>query len=235
MSLEETGIRYYMKQICAGVQYMHDMRVIHNDIHAGNILLKYKADGTKTCMLCDFGLSKILRTDAVIDNETFSMEIMRLCLLMASMFTPRVKPSKEANEVTDGVITRNPRFGRVFTTVREMMAMPWFSMTAVAPIPKSPTPLLGIDAVKSMKFAPSRNPAGVTEDEEVEPKPRAGPSGSDDQMQTVEIDEPSRARRASLRDQVRTRIRSVGLAISQPFRRLSRQSGSSRRRRNQDE
>jgi hypothetical protein len=183
-------------------------------------------------MLCDFGLSKILTSNTVIDSETYRNDITRLCLLMATLFT-KVRPSPEAHAVFDGGSTQNPKVGKVFNTVREMMAMPWFSMTAVAPIPKSPTPLLRPNVVWGMGFDPPLNPAGVPVDEEIEPEKGAGSSRGSERMESLEIEEPSRARHTSLGHRVRNRISSVGQAISQPFRRLS--SRSSRHRRNQDQ
>lgn len=52
------GVHYYMNQILAGVKYMHDKRISHNDLHLENIFLSFDPDArTKTCKIADFGLA----------------------------------------------------------------------------------------------------------------------------------------------------------------------------------
>ena len=82
LSIPEPGARYYMLQICAGVQYMHHKRIIHNDLHTRNILLKYKPDGTKVCMICDFGMSIIVKPD---DPVTSQWDVSEVRLILESM------------------------------------------------------------------------------------------------------------------------------------------------------
>ena len=62
----EPEARYYFKEIVSAVRHMHSKGICHGDIHSGNIILKYNADGvSKKCLLTDFGLSEICwrRTD----------------------------------------------------------------------------------------------------------------------------------------------------------------------------
>jgi hypothetical protein len=52
--MDEDFALYFIHQIGRGLKYLHSKYIIHNNLHAGHILLKYNRDGTKTCMICDF-------------------------------------------------------------------------------------------------------------------------------------------------------------------------------------
>ena len=58
-TIPEPGTRYYLRQICAAVEYTHGHRVTHNDLNMNNVVLRYLSDGTKECLLADFGISRI--------------------------------------------------------------------------------------------------------------------------------------------------------------------------------
>ena len=56
----EPEARYYFKEIVSAVRHMHGKGICHGDIHSGNVIMKYNADGvSKKCLLTDFGLSEI--------------------------------------------------------------------------------------------------------------------------------------------------------------------------------
>ena len=53
--MTEIGARYYMREIIAGVSYLHKKLIVHEDLHLDNVLLKYNSNGiTKRCLICDF-------------------------------------------------------------------------------------------------------------------------------------------------------------------------------------
>ena len=54
--LTEPEVRYYMKQICEGVRYIHHRHILHRDLKLGNMFLT--AD--MTLKIGDFGLARDL-------------------------------------------------------------------------------------------------------------------------------------------------------------------------------
>ncbi|UYV65734.1 PLK2, partial [Cordylochernes scorpioides] len=52
-SLTEPEVRYYLRQLCAGVAYIHDRHVIHRDLKLGNMLLTE----SMRLKIADFGLA----------------------------------------------------------------------------------------------------------------------------------------------------------------------------------
>ena len=136
-SIPESGSRYYMLQICRGLEHLHEKRIIHNDLHPGNVLLKYKPDGTKVCMICDFGMAKILRPDETRNRLTFRQDISAVRRLAANMML-NISKSPEAKEMISGSLTGE----KYPSTIPELLAFNWFVGPVHAPIPKEPTPLL---------------------------------------------------------------------------------------------
>ena len=62
--LPETEVAYYIKQLILVLKYLHNLRIVHRDIKAENILLK-----NEQIKLCDFGYAKKLN----IEKERFSI------------------------------------------------------------------------------------------------------------------------------------------------------------------
>ena len=163
-SIPEDGARYYMLQICAGLQHIHSKRVIHRDLHAGNILLKYKPDGTKVCMICDFGMSVVLGPDDDLDTYTRS-DTSRMSALLHVLLSPEAFLTKNMPNISEEamqVIRAQDFTGSEPYTVPELTSHPWFKRSAVPPIPKAPTPLLQPDAVREIGYLQSMDPAGTT-------------------------------------------------------------------------
>ena len=145
--MPESGAKYYLKQICHGLQYLHSKRVRHNDIHAHNILLKYNPDQTKKCLIADFGISRILDPNEEYPANIFQRDVSQVChlgyLMMTegkSVFSPAKKVellSKDAQRVIECVNYEAP------FTVRELLQFPFFHHDGFPPLmPKPPSPLL---------------------------------------------------------------------------------------------
>ena len=156
--IPEKGARYYMKQICAGLQYIHSKRVIHLDIKADNILLKYKPDGTKICMICDFGISVILGPEDDLDANT-RQDTSRMCSLLSFMTENMPNISEEAMQVIRAQGSSDDHSKP--KNVKELLSYPWFKRSDFPPIPKAPTPLLQPDAVQQIGYLQPIDPAGT--------------------------------------------------------------------------
>lgn len=65
-AFEEPLVRYFTRQIVAGLNYLHGRNILHRDIKAANILVE--ADGI--CKISDFGLSKKNDYDEVYDENS---------------------------------------------------------------------------------------------------------------------------------------------------------------------
>lgn len=157
--MPEAGALYYMKQICAGLKHMHDNRIIHNDFHAGNILLKYKSDNTKICMICDFGYAEILDPTQKITDHTFRVDVCGLPAIAEKMMNDHRKWSPKAQQVCRA--SQDSGKTHVLDSVDNFLTLPWFKTKAVAPIPKQPTPLLRPEVVEQIGYLPSVDPAGT--------------------------------------------------------------------------
>ena len=160
MSMPENGARYYMLQVCKGLQHIHSKRIIHRDIHAGNILLKYKPDGTKICMICDFGISRILGPQDDLDTHT-QLDVSCMCSMLNFLMQNNQNVSEECQQAIDSHYHINDDDVQP-KTVNDLLAYPWFKRSAVPPIPKAPTPLLQPDAVREIGYLPPMDPAGTT-------------------------------------------------------------------------
>ena len=195
-SIEETGARYYLLQICAGVGHLHSKRIVHKDLHPGNVLLKYNPDGTKMCMICDFGKSVILHPNEPIVPFTFQIDVLSICRIAGTMMR-RTSKSKEAFDMISGHCGRHD----TQTTIPELLAFPWFAGPVCAPIPKEPTPILQPDVVERIGYLPPLHPSGTTS----QPRIAHGlhrPSGA-------EAVTPSDSRGGSFAQRMRDRLRSI--------------------------
>ena len=234
--IPEPGARYYLLQICSGVQYMHQKKVVHCDLHVRNILLKYKPDGTKVCMICDFGLAQIMPPDVPV-TLVCQRDVAAVIRIAAAIMLPN---SKHGSELVSGSRRGHP----VPATIRELLAFPWFSGPVHAPIPKEPTPILQPDVVEQIGYLPPLDPAGTTSPPPVahvvdippdEMVPHARGSTSSSQRAAVppldEIEEVagSDSRGGSFTQRMRERMRSIPHHVRTGIRSLPCVGGRARR------
>jgi serine/threonine protein kinase len=243
--IPESGAIYYMKQIGAGVEYLHQKLIAHCDLHPGNIFMKYAPDGTKICLIGDFGIAHIYKETSK-EFSLLSGDCIKLSLVVAQMLDKdQRRQSLEARDVIqsrklDGM------------TITLFMSYPWFRMEAVPPIPKTPTPLLPDEAVEDMGYLPSvEHPGRRRTESQPQPPPPSftqrmahtvrsipslvlgrargtssteattGATGSTRHQSGVETSHTGSGHR-SLSHGLRERARSFGQTVSRPFRRNPR-------------
>ena len=205
-SIPENGARYYVLQVCKGLQYVHSKRIIHSDLHAKNVLLKYKSDGTKVCMLCDFGLSSILGPDDDLGEYT-RIDVARLSSMLYDLVQNLPNISAEAMQVIRAQDSSDDH--SLPCTVPELLSFSWFKIPAVPPIPKAPTPLLQPDAVQEIGYLPPVDPAGTTSHPQFGPMPRG-------ESRTASLAQRMRRNLTAVSRRVASRVRSLTGRDRQP-------------------
>lgn len=221
LHMSEPAARYYAMQVIAGTQYLHSKFIVHRDLHAKNIILKYNPDLSKTCMICDFGSCKIC--DLGCSNQEFHCDVSSINRLIELMlgfpFSPLLGLSKEAERL---LAAGRPyvRAGRMVTdepnTIRELVAnFTWFAGPVDPPILKGPSPLLDRATVKSMGYS-SPPPSPPVESDEPAPGNSRRSFAASASVQEVNPAQNERPRR-SLAHRVRSSMSSMGRAIARPF------------------
>lgn len=136
--IPEKGARYYMIQICAGLRYLHEKGVVHNDLHFHNVILKYLSDGrTKKCLICDFGLAEVRSRE---HEENVAADVRDAAEILGHMLTgvPRAPPDHEPvlSDLTRSLFSDCLPTAK---TVRRLTRHEWFRGEASAPDPLAPT------------------------------------------------------------------------------------------------
>ncbi|GAA5812302.1 hypothetical protein MFLAVUS_005753 [Mucor flavus] len=118
-AFDEPLSRYFTRQICSGLAYLHSKNILHRDIKAANILVE--ADGI--CKISDFGLSKKNDYDEVYDQNSH-MSLRGSVYWMA----PEVVKNEPYSAKVD--------IWSLGCTVIEMLTgqRPWLSMDQIAAI-----------------------------------------------------------------------------------------------------
>ena len=63
--LNEPTARFIFRQIIEGLHYLHSQNILHRDIKLDNILI----DLTNTVKICDFGVSKQIKTGEIMRDQ----------------------------------------------------------------------------------------------------------------------------------------------------------------------
>ena len=199
--LEEHHARYYMNQICAGMSYLHSKEVRHNDMHCGNVVLRYRHDCSKVCMIADFGGSMILNHDEMQLPDRFARDVTAVQRIALDMTYRAGLLSPQLNDMC-----RRPDV--IIPTISQLIKHPWFTAgPAVAHMPKAPTPLLkSASVVQAMGYQTQAHVSGVTPP----PEPLIH-----DEAVTQET------KRRSLVQRTRHALRNLPRHISQTLRRRS--------------
>ncbi|TMD47922.1 MAG: serine/threonine protein kinase, partial [Chloroflexi bacterium] len=76
LSLQE--VDYILRQAAEGLQYAHDLEVIHLDVKPSNFLVRYRADDASklNLQLADFGVAKLTATTGMSQTVRGSLEYM---------------------------------------------------------------------------------------------------------------------------------------------------------------
>ncbi|RHY45972.1 hypothetical protein DYB30_008431 [Aphanomyces astaci] len=72
-SFSDLAIKYIMRQLLEGLQYMHDRDVLHRDIKTSNILLT----PAYVVKLADYGLARTLRSNSKLTNKVLPVPSRR--------------------------------------------------------------------------------------------------------------------------------------------------------------
>lgn len=156
--IRETGARFYALQICSGLQYLHSKAILHNDLHDLNVLLKYRPDGSKSCLICDFGQCMIADPGS---SPIFKKDVHSVCKLIELMLLGEEHEPRPLSPDAMQLLTRS-RSGMwaVPDTIHELVQQfHWFSGPSVPPFPKPPSPILQPDVVQDIGYRSPRTPS----------------------------------------------------------------------------
>lgn len=196
------------------MKYLHSKFIVHRDLHAKNVLLKYNPDSSKTCMICDFGACKVLNEDHCDDHE-FHEDVHDINQLIHLMLGFPASPVPDLSEDGRALVASGQQVliqGRMTTlepnTIREFVhKFAWFRGPVVAPIIRAPSPL----PIAGRTLSRSRSPSHESPVRAVRAASTSEPVTPGDQT----------PRRRSLGSRVRRSIGSISRALVRPFRRLN--------------
>lgn len=84
-SLSESSARYYGLQICAGVKHIHGLKIAGIGLKLKHILLKFNADGSKTCLLSAFDLCETVSPGEEHPYGRDVVTVAKLCVKMMGL------------------------------------------------------------------------------------------------------------------------------------------------------
>ena len=159
----ENGVRYYMQQVVSGLMHIHSHGIVHRDLHAKNVLLKYRTNGSKVAMIADFGNSA-LTADLPDPSADIEQDVLKVIMMMNHLIT-RGRRSVLVSQLIAGAYAilekRNPKYW-VPSTAKGLKDHPWTSSDQLeTPMPKLPTPLLDPLVVDSIGYRQPIDPAGT--------------------------------------------------------------------------
>ena len=138
--LSEPAARYYMREIIAGISYLHSKVIVHDDLHSNNVLMKYNQDGvTKRCVVCDLGNCKIpvWNNGMWQPSVPYSNDVAGLKRYMSRMVRGYVGYGIGIAPPIIVAITLNARDVLRNTTTwncAQLLQFPWFNGEAVPPV-----------------------------------------------------------------------------------------------------
>lgn len=71
--MKESKVRYYAKQLSAGLKYLRDHNIVHRDLKPANLLL---SDDNRILKVCDFGFARVLDEATLTDTVCGSFAFM---------------------------------------------------------------------------------------------------------------------------------------------------------------
>jgi serine/threonine protein kinase len=164
--LPEEGAKYYLHQICDGLEYLHSKYIVHTDIHMRNIFLKYNPDNsTKRCLVADFGISRIIRNPEKAFTNTFKIDVGQVSRMAMDMMTkgkncrprPVIALSIPAQELFECMNFNAPY------TIAALRKLKFFQTPGIPPVPpKTATPLLPRKVVKKIGYLNPGSTTGTT-------------------------------------------------------------------------
>lgn len=145
LGIPEAGARFYMFQILSGLKYLHSKLVLHGAVSSEVIVIKYRENGEKVCMLCDFSECSFL-TEGNLD---ISRDIISVCGVAQEMIGQCVSVVFQPIHLLSKKLYRMP------WTVDELLAFRWFNGQVVPMIDLAPRPPLSADAAKAIGYSPA--------------------------------------------------------------------------------
>lgn len=145
--IPESGSRYYAKQICAGVAYLHVSGITHNRLHLGNLCLKYKPDMSKRILITDFAHASLFQQkDANLNSFRMDQDVRNVMRAIRSMLLGLVGPmvadlSHYEYDLTPCSIEFVDQIQRVWLpdrtillTIQELRSEHWFNLQSYPPM-----------------------------------------------------------------------------------------------------
>lgn len=175
--LTEPQARFYAHQIGSGIDYLHKKAVAHRDLHENNILLQFQSDGTKTCVICDFGMALIGNprsvrhkdpedTDWQMLQKRFATDVGRLCeltdLMLRGLDRAGLPIQKEDTLTKEAqvVVQRGLDAGtddNTFTVKQLFRLLPWFTSSPTVPVTSPKDQLLHASDIQAIGYKESRS------------------------------------------------------------------------------
>ena len=147
--IPESGVLYYSKQVLDGLKYMHGREIAHGDLHLKNILLKYRADRSKKCLISNFSSCRLIpEREGSTDYEDDIHSFVKRIVYMLSCGT------QDAHHMHDWQLMKFDRSGQAMEllhivkgrtdcprTVDDLLKLDWFKTESRAPRPR-PVPAI---------------------------------------------------------------------------------------------
>lgn len=182
--IPESGARFYALQVADGLSYLHSKSIAHEDLHGKNVLLKYNADGSKTCMLADFGES-VIGIDGDPEHQIHDLiraDIVALVYLIDVMvkgydarrepvLSPELQQLFQLSELSHDT-------SHVPHSVHQLVhSMSWFQGRVRAPIPgRNVSPVLNDATIGAIGYLPAVRPtSGWSVPQRTRPRSESAP------------------------------------------------------------